>query len=160
MDTKHILKKRFLKLQKHYFALKEYKTLIDKLTVNRDIYNPHIFNSLQIEHKALLDAYLRRFASVQDFLGAKIFSILLQIVGISTQKMSEVLSHIEKENIIDSIENWIELREIRNELEHDYPDDLQEALNDLKYCIDNFYRLEKYYLNSLNFYKKHTNESI
>ena len=35
--------------------------------------------------------------------------------------MSEVLYSIEKKEIIDSLENWIELREVRNELEHDYP---------------------------------------
>ena len=69
--------------------------------------------------------------------------------------MSEVLSNIEKENIIDSLENWIELREVRNELEHDYPEELQEALYDLKYCIDSFEQLESYYLNSLNFFKKY-----
>ena len=55
--------------------------------------------------------------------------------------MSEVLSNIEKENIIDSLESWIEL---------------QEALNDLKYCIDNFEKIQSYYLNSLNFFKKYS----
>jgi hypothetical protein len=88
-------------------------------------------------------------------LGAKIFSLLLEITGINNTKMSEVLSNIEKENIIDSLENWIELREVRNELEHDYPEELQQALEDLKYCIDNFYKIESYYFNSLHFYKKY-----
>ncbi|WP_321778076.1 hypothetical protein [Sulfurimonas sp.] len=98
---------------------------------------------------------IKRFASIQDFLGAKIFSLLLETAGINNTKMSEVLSNIEKENIIDSLENWIELREVRNELEHDYPEELQEALDDLKYCVDSFEKLEGYYLNSLNFFKKY-----
>ena len=34
-------------------------------------------------------------------------------------------------------------------------DDLLEALDDLKYCIDNFEKLQSYYLNSLNFFKKY-----
>ncbi|MDQ7061997.1 MAG: hypothetical protein Q9M43_13130 [Sulfurimonas sp.] len=85
-------------------------------------------------------------------MGAKIFSLLLEIAGINNSKMSEVLSNIEKENIIDSLENWIELREVRNELEHDYPEELEEALNDLKYCVDNFSKIESYYLNSLDFF--------
>ena len=37
----------------------------------------------------------------------------------------------------------------------DYPEELQEALNDLKYCIDSFDQLESYYLNSLKFFKKY-----
>ncbi len=69
--------------------------------------------------------------------------------------MSEVLYHIEKEEIIDSLDNWIELREIRNELEHDYPEELKEALKDLKFCIDNFSKLESYYLNSVNFAERY-----
>ncbi len=155
MNKKEILKKRFDKLEKHYIAIKEYKSLIDDLLQKSNIYDPFTFNTLKPEKRAILDAYLKRFASIQDFLGAKIFSLLLEIAGIPNTKMSEVLSNIEKENIIDSLENWIELREVRNELEHDYPEELQEALNDLKYCIDNFYKIESYYLNSLNFFKKY-----
>ena len=155
MNNKEILKKRFDKLEKHYIALKEYKILIDDLLKEINIYDQFIFNTLKPEKRAILDAYLKRFASIQDFLGSKIFSLLLEIAGINNTKMSEVLSNIEKENIIDSLENWIELREVRNELEHDYPEELQEALNDLKYCIDNFEKIQSYYLNSLNFFKKY-----
>ena len=155
MNKKEILKKRFDRLEKHYIAIKEYKTLIDDLLKENNIYDQFVFNTLKPEKRAILDAYLKRFASIQDFLGAKIFSLLLDIAGINHSKMSEVLSNIEKENIIDSLENWIELREVRNELEHDYPEDLQEALDDLKYCINSFEQLESYYLNSLNFFKKY-----
>jgi hypothetical protein len=155
MDKKEILQKRFDKLEKHYTALKEYKNLIDDLLEEKNIYDQFIFNTLEAEKRAILDAYLKRFASIQDFLGSKIFSMLLEIAGINNTKMSEVLSHIEKENIIDSLESWIELREVRNELEHDYPEELEEALNDLKYCIDSFEKIESYYLNSLNFFKKY-----
>ena len=81
----------------------------------------------------------------------KHYTALLEVAGINGSKMSEVLYNIEKEQVIDSLENWIELREIRNELEHDYPEELEEALKDLKYCIDGFEKIESYYLNSLNF---------
>ena len=156
MNKKDILQKRFNKLEKHYIAIKEYKILIDDLLKENNIYDPFIFNTLKPGKRAILDAYLKRFASIQDFLGGKIFSLLLEIAGIGNTKMSEVLSNIEKENIIDSLENWIELREVRNELEHDYPEELQEALNDLKYCVDSFYKIESYYLNSLKFFKKYS----
>jgi hypothetical protein len=155
MNKKEILKKRFDKLEKHYIAIKEYKALIDDLLKESNIYEQFVFNTLKPEKRAILDAYLKRFASIQDFLGAKIFSLLLDVAGINNTKMSEVLSNIEKENIIDSLENWIELREVRNELEHDYPDQLQEALNNLKYCINSFEQLESYYLKSLTFFKKY-----
>ena len=149
---KEILKKRLAKAKKHYEALKEYHAYIQKMG---DIYSPYIFNSLKLEEKAILEAYLKRFASLQDYLGAKIFPLLLEIAGISADKMSEVLYYIEKEEIIDSLDNWIELRVIRNELEHDYPEELEEALKDLKFCIENFKKLENYFLNSLKFFEKY-----
>jgi len=155
MNKKEILQKRFNKLDRHYQALKEYKELIDGLLKEKNIYEQFTFNTLISQERAILDAYLKRFASIQDFLGAKIFPLLLDIAGIPAKRMSDILSNIEKEGIIDSLENWIELRDIRNELEHDYPEELAEALNDLKYCVDSFDRIEFYYLNSLNFFRKY-----
>ena len=136
---KEILKKRLNKLQKNFEVLREYKNFIEKLG---DIYTPFVFNSLKLEEKAILEAYLKRFAFVQDYLGAKVFKLLLENKGIIVNKMSEVLIEIEREDIID-LEKWIELRSVRNELEHDYPDELEVALEDLKYCVENFYELEK-----------------
>lgn len=81
--------------------------------------------------------------------------LLFEIAGISGNKMSEVLYNVEKEQIIDSLDNWIELREVRNELENDYPEELEEAFKDLKFCIDSFEKIESYYLNSLSFAKKY-----
>jgi len=69
--------------------------------------------------------------------------------------MSEVLDQMEKEEIIDSMDNWIKLREIRNELEHDYPDDLDTALKDLRYCIEHFDQLEGYYRRAALFAKRY-----
>ena len=37
--------------------------------------------------RAILDAYLKRFASVQDFLGAKIFPLLVDISGITANSI-------------------------------------------------------------------------
>ena len=129
-----ILLKQLQKVKKHYEALKEYKDFIDKMEFD---FTQGSFLSLETPQKAVLDAYLKRFASLQDYLGTKVFKSLLDNAGISYTKMSEVLTLIEKEEII-SLDKWIEFRNVRNELEHDYPDELEEALNDLKYCIDNF----------------------
>ncbi len=95
---KEILQKRFKKLDNHYSALKDYKQLIDKICIQKDIFQVDVFQRLDIQEKALLDAYLKRFSSIQDFLGAKIFSDLLDISGISCGKMSEVFYQMEKGN--------------------------------------------------------------
>lgn len=150
-QTKQILKKRLQKLEKNHTALSEYKTLIDDMLKKKDIYSKDVFQSLKPQEKAIFDAYLKRFSSTQDFLGSKIFPLLLDISGINSSRMSEVLYHIEREGIIDTLEKWIELREVRNELEHDYPEILDEALEDLKFCVESFQILDSYYKNSLEF---------
>lgn len=142
-----ILNKRLDKLQKHYEAISEYYTYIKNKSDE--------FKLLTLTDRAVLDAYLKRFSSIQDYLGAKIFPALLEVSGISCSKMSEVLYYIEKEEIIDSLSHWIELREIRNDLEHDYPNDLNTALSDLRICIDSYTVLEKYIINSINFAKRY-----
>lgn len=131
---REILKKRLNKVENHFIALKEYKIFIENMDFDFSVDN---FKKLDVPQKAVLEAYLKRFSSLQDFLGAKVFKSLLDISGISYTKMSEVLSLMEKEEII-SLDKWIEFRTIRNDLEHDYPDELQEALEDLRYCVDHF----------------------
>lgn len=128
------LKNQLKKVKAHYSALKEFHDAIEALDFN---FTVEEYVQLEIPHKALLEAYLKRFSSLQDYLGAKIFKSLLDIAGISYTKMSEVLTLVEKEEIVD-LDRWIEFRNVRNELEHEYPDELEEALKDLKYCIDGF----------------------
>jgi len=129
-----IINKQLLKVKKHFEALKEYKEFIEKMGFD---FSLEAFEKLDISQKAVLEAYLKRFAALQDYLGAKVFKSLLDISAISYSKMSEVLTLIEKEDII-SLDKWIEFRNIRNELEHDYPDEIEEALEDLKCCVDSF----------------------
>ena len=91
-----------------------------------------VFSGENTLHK--YSQFLKNFAR---YLGAKVFRTLLDMAGISYSKMSEVLTLIEKEEIV-SLDRWIEFRNIRNELEHDYSDELEEALKDLRYCVDSF----------------------
>jgi len=151
----NILTKQLNKVKKHYEALKEYKNYIDNMRFN---FTKEEFFYLDTPQKGVLEAYLKRFASLQDYLGAKVFKTLLDNAGISYTKMSEVLTLIEKEGII-SLEKWIEFRNIRNELEHDYPDELQEALKDLKYCIKEFDFMEEVVFKVFEFAGKY-DESI
>jgi len=129
-----ILAKQLQKVQKHFDALREYKNFIEEIGFD---FSAESFERMETPQKAALDAYLKRFSSLQDYLGAKVFKSLLDAAGISYTKMSEVLTLIEKEGIID-LDTWIEFRNVRNNLEHDYPDELEEALADLHYCIDSF----------------------
>jgi len=152
---KEMLKKELQKVSLHYKALKEYKEFIEKMDFDFSIKS---FEKLDVSQRAVLEAYLKRFSSLQDYLGAKVFKNLLFIAGINCTKMSEVLTLIEKEEIID-LDRWIEFRNLRNSLEHDYPDELEEGLLDLKYCVDSFKEIEEIVIKVFNFARKY-DESI
>jgi hypothetical protein len=160
MKNNELLKIRISKLEKHYEALSDYHRLILALMDDEDIFTNEVFLQLLPEQKALFDAFLKRFSSLQDFMGAKIFPQLLQMVGIFTEKMSEILYHAEKEGLIDSLNDWIELREMRNDLEHDYPDDLEKALLELKRAVGKYDTLERYYFNIKSFVRRVSGETF
>ena len=69
----------------------------------------------------IIDSLLFRFAKLQDFLGQKIFRNFLEYQGLSFDNFYDILKELEKEEILD-IDLWGSLREIRNELAHEYPD--------------------------------------
>ena len=69
----------------------------------------------------LVDSLLFRFAKLQDFLGQKIFRSFLEYQGLSLNSFYDILKELEKEDILN-IDLWGSLREIRNELAHEYPD--------------------------------------
>jgi len=144
-NSRQVLIKRLDTLQKHFEAILSFKVLIDKLARQKAVYTPEVYTSLEPQEKAIFEAYLKRFASIQDYLGTKVFPLLLEVAGIGSQSMSQVLAEIEKEGIIDKLETWITLREKRNELEHEYPDDMQTALEDLRFCVESMSVLEGYH---------------
>ena len=123
----------------HFKALKEYHDYINDIEFD---FSVDAFHQLTLEQRAVIEAYLKRFASLQDYLGAKVFKSLLDSAGISYTKMSDVLTLMESEGIIE-LDSWIEFRAIRNDLEHDYPDELEEALKDAKFCFDSFEQMQE-----------------
>ena len=67
-------------------------------------------------------------------MGEKLFREILEYAEFDTQNKSfiEILSELQKEGILEDIEEWKILREIRNSISHDYPydeDDIIEAIN-------------------------------
>jgi len=76
-----------------------------------------------------LNTLIFRFSKLQDLLGVKIFREFLEFSGLSMEDLSffDILKLIEKEKICD-IDNWNELRKIRNDIAHDYPEEFDEMI--------------------------------
>jgi uncharacterized protein with HEPN domain len=94
------------------------------------------YETLSRIEKFALNALIFRFAKLQDLLGAKVFRSYLEYNGYNTQGISyyDILREIEKEEIVD-IDTWSELRELRNKIAHDYPEELDEMIESINLFI-------------------------
>jgi hypothetical protein len=98
------------------------------------------FNQIKQRDYPVLDTIAYRFLKTQSILGEKLFRKILEYSEYDTTDKSyiEILNELEREGILDVYE-WKKLRNLRNNLAHDYPYDEQlivDTLNDLYYEIE------------------------
>lgn len=82
-----------------------------------------VLGNLPTDKLAFLDMMTTRFGKLQDIIGSKIFPIILNLLEEDAVAFIDKLNKLEKLGYIDDATWWIELREIRNKIAHDYPDD-------------------------------------
>jgi hypothetical protein len=66
-----------------------------------------------------------RFSKLQDLIGVKLFSMIIELYGEQATPMPTIIDKInqlEKIGVDISYKTWAKLREIRNHLSHEYPD--------------------------------------
>ena len=81
---------------------------------------------------AIVDQFVGRFAKLQDAMGTKLLPTVLEL----TKEQGDLdayldkLNRLEKIGALSSVDEWLELREMRNSFAHDYPEDseLQAAI--------------------------------
>jgi len=153
------LKKKQLKALKLNKKLKSYLNFLDEsieiLKKLREKYQiiytlPIKTNYLSdtFEEKIDFDSIAYRFSKIQSTLGEKVFKETLEEIGYNTQDKNflEILNLLVKNNILDDedIKKWKNLRKIRNELNHTYPDEKEEivdAINEIFETIDFFEKI-------------------
>lgn len=75
-----------------------------------------------IEHLAYSDQIIYRFSKLQDCMGAKLFKSVLLYEGENVNKpFLDILNQLEVIDIIN-VDDWFEIRDLRNEIAHDYED--------------------------------------
>ena len=89
---------------------------------------------------AYIDQIVFRFSKLQDTIGNKIFPLGLVLLGedIEARPFIDLLNKLEELRIIPSSSKWMEWRELRNDLTHEYPDiveDRIDALNNLNSAL-------------------------
>lgn len=94
------------------------------------------YAALNREQIRCLDQFIFRFSKLQDAMGAKIFRYLLEYLDedVTALPMRDILNRLERYRILPDANEWIYIRELRNEIAHDYPlleNDVVNILNEL-----------------------------
>ena len=103
------------------------------------------------ENSEMLDAFVSRYSRLQDTLGDKLLPVLLRANLEKTGTQLDNLLRAEKLGWIESTESWVELRELRNRLVHEYMatadgllEALQQALQNVPILIETQRRMVEY----------------
>lgn len=98
---------------------------------------------LSKEDRRLLDQFAYRYLRLQDDMGVKLMPAALGALGeeIAIMPMIDRLSRLEQLRWIPSADEWMELRHIRNEFAHDYPESPKERLERLQLAFASANRL-------------------
>lgn len=75
------------------------------------------------EQAERVEAFVGRFARLQDTLGDKLLPVLLQCLGERTGAAIDNLDRAERLGLIRSAEDWMTLRRLRNQMVHEYVED-------------------------------------
>jgi hypothetical protein len=106
------------------------------------------YDSLNKLEKFALNTLIFRFSKLQDLIGGKLFRNYLNFSGLNTDNMSffDILKELEKESVID-IDSWNELRELRNDIAYEYPQEIDEMIEKVNLLVEKSFELIKIFKN-------------
>ena len=143
------LKEASIHLQRLERAIKELEKydifLLDNCSIEIISNNP--------ETLAYSDQIIYRFSKFQDTIGAKLFKSYLLAQGQSIDKpFIDILNQLEKDGIL-LVDDWFELRDLRNEIAHEYEDNIDNIQN----ILNTIYRKKELLKQILTNIKKASN---
>jgi len=89
-------------------------------------------------------AFTSRFCRLQDTLGDKLLPALLKALGEPDRALLINLEKAEKYGWLESSEQWIALRQLRNQMIHEYIENAQTLYDALTTAHDNMKILEQF----------------
>ncbi len=94
-----------------------------------------------------LDQFIYRFTKLQDSMARRLLPSLYVLLEADTEPRPflDVLRRLEQLEIITSVETWQRFRNLRNNLAHDYPENLQQTADTLNELLETWRDLEAIY---------------
>lgn len=91
-----------------------------------------------------VEAFTSRFCRLQDTLGDKLLPALLKSLGEPERAFLINLERAEKYGWLESAEHWMALRQLRNQMIHEYIENAQTLFDALSTAHDNTDTLKKF----------------
>jgi len=112
------------------------------------------YKNLSGEDVQAIDQFIYRFSKLQDTIGEKLIKIVFSLYEENIEKFTfiDILNRLEKAEIL-TVQEWKELRDIRNELSHNYEDEPMESTIILNKIYEKEKILEIIYQNIKNVLK-------
>lgn len=79
-----------------------------------------------------VEAFVSRFTRLQDTVGDKLLPQLLRALGEKTASALDNLNVAERLGFVDSVDDWMMMRNLRNQMIHEYIEDLAVLVNALQ----------------------------
>lgn len=86
---------------------------------------PDKLKNLNDDEIVYFDLFSTRFSKLQDFMGEKLFPGVLEL----SQEHGEIITFVDRINRLEKLQaipsarRWLDFREMRHELSHEYPND-------------------------------------
>jgi len=106
----------------------------------------------------VVNSFLFNMGRLQDNMGAKLFKeLLMELREIDSPvvPMIDVIHRLEKLGIVESLETWDMLREIRNELTHDYSMDFDDRVRNVQRAMWAYGELRRIHAEIVSSLKRH-----
>lgn len=141
-EIKERLQREFEVCDKHILRITE---ALRGLSVESPV-SVGFYANLSPEQVRCIDQFIFRFSKLQDAIGAKLFRYLLEYLDedVTALPMRDILNRLERYQIIPSADEWNYIRELRNEISHDYPlmeDDVVAILNELFLKVNDVFEI-------------------
>lgn len=126
-----------IKLQKYFSECDKHLQRIEEAYADLAGFMPlsvSRYQNLNKDEVQAIDQYLYRFSKLQDTLGDKVFKLIIQEYeqNSAPQPFMDLLNKLEKIGFLTSAKEWLTLRQIRNEIAHQYddePEEMSQAIN-------------------------------
>lgn len=148
-----------VKLEQAITECKKHLLRLDYAKENMKLFMPltnEKYENLKNNEIIYVDQFLYRFAKLQDVIGQKLIKCIYEYIGESSENKSfrDVFNKLEQIGVIEDFEKWNSLREIRNELSHEYGDDVKENVERLNLIFELEPALKEYFEKILTYYEQ------